>query len=73
MGSGHPPYGDQNYDAYCRLMTVVNEAYQIVDATDTQVYVDNIHYYGVLDWWNIRQSEWRHVMSYGGGLWHNKN
>ncbi|XP_038687466.1 uncharacterized protein LOC119986844 [Tripterygium wilfordii] len=64
MGSGEPMItGDVTRDAFAKDITTINEASQIVDATETSTFED-IKEYEVLD--EGITTEYRHLIYYGG-------
>ena len=65
MGSGFFPIGESYYDAYCRVLTTINEAHDPDDAENTEVFVDDTSLYKVLDYGNVYYY-FRHLMMYGG-------
>ncbi|XP_062080060.1 protein neprosin-like [Humulus lupulus] len=64
MGSGLFLKKDARYDAYCRALSTINEAYIQEDAKNTEKYSIDIDFYLVQDWGFV--PEFRHVMTYGG-------
>ncbi|EXB38451.1 hypothetical protein L484_022351 [Morus notabilis] len=64
MGAGDYLDGDTNKDAFCKLVTTVNEAHNPEDAQNTETFSDDIRYYQVDDWGVRGQSG--HVMTFGG-------
>ncbi|XP_062086562.1 uncharacterized protein LOC133792671 [Humulus lupulus] len=64
MGSGLLLRGDSRYDAYCRVLTTINEAHIQEDAKNTEKVSIDIDFYQVQDHGFIRS--FRHVMTYGG-------
>ena len=44
MGSGYKPEGDTNYDAFGRLISIVDKNYNIVDAVFTETFTHSIDY-----------------------------
>ncbi|KAF4379814.1 hypothetical protein F8388_023831 [Cannabis sativa] len=64
MGSGLLLKQDTRYDAYCRLLTTINEAHIQEDAKNTKISSIDIDFYLVKDWGFHRG--WGHIMTYGG-------
>ncbi|PON75267.1 hypothetical protein TorRG33x02_245570 [Trema orientale] len=64
MGSGFFLQGYTKMDAYCRILTTVNEAHEPDDAENTEMFVDDSHSYMVDDWG--KRGSARHLMTYGG-------
>ncbi|KAM6576084.1 hypothetical protein CsatB_027921 [Cannabis sativa] len=64
MGSGLLLKQDTRYDAYCRALTIINEAHIREDAKNTKISSIDIDFYLVKDW-GFRRN-FGHLMTYGG-------
>ncbi|KAM6595239.1 hypothetical protein CsatA_005763 [Cannabis sativa] len=65
MGSGLFLKGNSHYDAYCRVMTTIDEAYNQVDVKNTEISSIDIDFYLVRDWGFVND-DFRRSMTYGG-------
>ena len=64
MRSGFSPVNDTYYDAYCRVLTTINDDHDPDDAENTEEFADDTNLYKVHDWGNV--GSFRRLMSYGG-------